>query len=118
MPEADKNNIIIFDVEPEQQTGPGGRPMQPRGGFDWLKKITGRSVPAEKVQQNVTQFLTSVQEMFAEGAAAKGYFTIDAVEIDAQISAEGQVGFMGSGVGMSGSAGIKFVLKRRAGNED
>ena len=37
---------------------------------------------------------------------------VDTVEINAQISANGQIGFMGSNVGMTGSTGIKFVLKR------
>ena len=113
MPEAKETSIIVFDVESEQQAGPGGRPLQPRGISDLLRKVAGHSVAVDRVKRNITQFLSSVQDMLAEGADAAGDFRVDTVEIDAQISAEGQVGFMGSGVGMSGSAGIKFVLKRR-----
>ena len=114
MNETAKTEIIIFDVDTEQQIGPNGRPIQPRGGFDFLRRITARAVPVEQVQQNVTNFLSSVQQMLAKEEAATGEFVIDAVEINAQISAEGQVGFMGSGVGVSGSAGIKFILKRKS----
>jgi hypothetical protein len=113
MPDVKKDSIIIFDVEPEQQAGPGGRPLQPRGGLDVLKRIAGRSVPIEQVQNNITGFLSNVQDMLAKSVETSGDFSVQVVEINAQISGEGQVGFMGSGIGVSGSAGITFVLKRR-----
>lgn len=41
-----------------------------------------------------------------------GNFKIDSVEVDPQISGDGHVGFMGSQVGICGSAGIKFKFNR------
>ena len=40
-----------------------------------------------------------------------GNYKVDTVEISAKITAEGQIGLMGTHVGMSGETGIKFVFK-------
>ena len=88
--------------------------MQPRGITDMFRKAIGRAIPVEQVQQNMTQFLANIQEILAKGAEVSGEFWLDTIEINAQISAEGQIGFMGNNVGTAGSAGIKFLLKRRS----
>ena len=41
-----------------------------------------------------------------------GNFIMDSIEINAEVSAGGKVGFMGTEVGISGTHGIKFVFKR------
>jgi len=111
MPEKGENTIIVFDVEPEWQIGPGGRPLKARGIGEKVVKAT--SVAIEEVQKNMTRFLSGIRDTLDKGAAIKGEYEVDTVEINAQISAEGQIGFMGSNVGMMGSAGITFVFKRR-----
>jgi hypothetical protein len=74
--------------------------------------LKANAISVDQVQQNLTQFLSNLQNILSEGAAIAGDFKVDTVEVDAQISSEGQIGFMGSQVGMSGSTGIKFVFKR------
>jgi hypothetical protein len=115
MPEKKNSTIVVFDVEPEPQVGPGGRPIQPRGMWDTARKVTGHVLPLDELQQNMEHFVSGVQQMLAHSAAAAGEFALNTVEINAQISANGQVGFMGSGVSTTGAASIKFVLTRNKG---
>ena len=115
MPDPQEPTVLILDLESEPQAGPGGRPFQPRGVLDAVRKLTGRAVPVGQLQENMTAFLTGVQEIVAKSADMQGGFRLETVEIDAQITAEGKFALMGSSVGMAGSAGIKFVLKRGGG---
>jgi len=115
MPEKEENTLVVFDLEPEWQMGPGGRPLKARGVGEKVVKAT--SVAVDEVQKNMIRFLTSIRDTLAKGAAIAGEYEVDTVEINAQISADGQIGFMGSNVGMAGSAGIKFVFKRRRTGE-
>jgi hypothetical protein len=116
MPDQPEPTVLILDVESEpQQLGPDGRPIHQRGVMDAIRKLTGRAVPVAELQQNMTGFLTGIQEVIAKSDEMHGGFRLDTVEIDAQITADGKFALMGSSVGMSGSAGIKFVLKRGGG---
>ena len=110
MPEKEDAKLIVFDVESGWEIGPGGRPLRARGIGE--KVVKASSVAVDEVQKNMTKFLSGIRDTLAKGAAITGEYEVDTVEINAQISAEGQIGFMGSNVGMMGSAGIKFIFKR------
>ena len=60
----------------------------------------------------MVRFISSVQQLIDKTSDQLGDYNIDKVEVNAGISAKGEIGFMGTNVGMSGTAGIKFVFKK------
>jgi hypothetical protein len=108
--------ILIFDVESGSQAGPGGPLLRSRGVSEKVVKAT--AVAVDQVEKNMTRFLSGVGDIINRGAEVNGEYEVETVEVNAQISADGQIGFMGSGVGMTGSAGITFVFKRKKPKTD
>ncbi len=90
----------------------GERPLQPR--LDYSKRATrvAVAVPFESLHANMRTFLDGAHELLAQETERKDKYAVDSVEVSAQISADGKVGFLGSGVGISGEASVKFVFKR------
>ena len=68
------------------------------------------SVPALK--KNMDSFFNQIKEILDSGTDQFGMFQISEIEICAQISGEGQVALMGSGVKIEAQGGIKFTLCR------
>jgi hypothetical protein len=111
--------IIIFDaeIESEESTASGPRPAGVRDALRRFKVKTSE-VTVDQLKKNINDFLTNVEDIL-EDTKLSGNYGVDSVEVNAEISANGQVGFMGTGIGLAGKTGIKFVLKRsaRTGNE-
>ena len=103
--------ILVFDVESSSQARPGG-PLLRSGGVS-EKVIKATAVAVDQVEKNMARFLSGVGDIINKGAELTGEYEVETVEVNAQISADGQIGFMGSGIGMTGSAGITFVFKRK-----
>ncbi|MEA3548287.1 MAG: hypothetical protein U9R66_11565 [Thermodesulfobacteriota bacterium] len=102
-------NIFVSDSENLESSGT--RRMDVRGE----QKGHGTrmvEVPSEELIANMSDFLENTQELLAQGEKTDGPYKVDTVEITAQISVEGKVGFMGSGLGLKGDTGIKFVFKK------
>jgi len=112
MSEEKKRTILIFDVESGSHIEPSGPLLRSRGVHE--KVIRATAVAVDQVEKNMTQFLSGIGDIIARGADVVGEYEVDTVEVNAQISADGQIGFMGSGIGMTGSAGITFVFKRKS----
>lgn len=110
-----ERKMIIFDVDIEAVpvTVEGG--PQPtnvlRNAVRWFKAKPSE-VTVDQVKKNMKNFLNDVEGILEEGSRFSGKYAIDTVEINAEISANGQVGFMGTGVGLAGKTGLKFVFKR------
>ena len=108
--------ITIFEVAADVPTpasataSAGARPLHARGVQDVIVRATERAV--DDVRVNMARFVKSVQEILAEAASTAWQFEIDTVEISAQVSGEGKVGFAGTGINVRGDTGIKFVFKR------
>ena len=107
----EKPTIRVFDVESVSQ----GRPSGPllRSGRVGEKVMKATAVAVDQVEKNMAQFLSGIGDVISRGAEITGEYEVDTVEVNAQISADGQIGFMGSGIGVTGSAGITFVFKRQ-----
>ena len=101
--------MYVFSSE-SVQTGPDGRPTFTRG-LD-SKAVRAGLVPMSKLEENMGRFLDGTQSLLEKGTKKKGDFKVSTVEVYAQISADGKIGFLGSGAGVSGEAGIKFVFTR------
>ena len=110
MPNNPKDTIVIFDVAVQSTGGPGGRPLQARG---WDVMVRASEQAVDLVQQNMTRFIKGVQSILADGAALVGAFQMDTVEVNAQITGEGKIGFAGTGATVEGVSSIKIVFKRK-----
>ncbi len=115
MPDKTKETITIFDVAVQPVSAQGTRPLQPRGAMDRMVQASEQAIGV--VQRNMTQFIKGVQAILAEGAALNGAFEMDSVEINAQITGEGKIGFAGSGLILEGASGIKIVFKKKSAEE-
>ncbi|MFC1981255.1 hypothetical protein ACFLVN_03345 [Chloroflexota bacterium] len=103
--------ILVFDVGSISDVRPSGPLL--RSGRIGEKVIKATAVAVDQVEKNMTRFLSGVGDIINRGAEVTGEYEVETVEVNAQISADGQIGFMGSGIGMTGSAGITFVFKRK-----
>jgi hypothetical protein len=105
--------IVVFDVqlvtpvdsERVSEAGMGQKLLNAIG-------IKSTSLDSDYIQNKVTEFVSSMHEIISKSAAESREFKVDTVEVNAEISAEGQIGLMGTHAGMKGTTGIKFVFKR------
>jgi hypothetical protein len=106
MPEKPKT-VLVFaggaDVDRD------GRPDFTRGLADVPRAA---AVPLDRLEQNVREFLAAAQSLIDAGAVVKGAMKLTEVQVQAQISAEGQVGFLGTGASVAAQASVSFVFRR------
>ncbi len=113
MNENNPDKLVIFDLSqaiPQEQRSHGFRD---RGGGLKERVSHAHEVAVDELANNMTHFLSGIERTLSQGAAVTGEFQVDTVEVNAQISASGKVGLMGTGIGLEGQAGITFVFKRR-----
>lgn len=103
---------IISAVVEVLAPGPEGRPLaprqRPRAATTVL--VTERSV--DEVQANLTRFVSQVSDMLDTARSEISGYVLETVEVAAEITGEGKVGFMGTGVNLGGSTGLKIVFRR------
>jgi hypothetical protein len=90
-----------------------GRPLAPRRLGDAAKavRITERSV--EEVKANLSRFVSQVSEMLDAARSEIEGYVLETVEVAAEITGEGKVGFMGTGVNLGGSTSLKIVFRKK-----
>lgn len=105
--------IVIFDAQLEARVD-SERVSQAGMGQKLLNVIGIRSTSLDTnyIQNKVDEFVSSMHEIISKSTTESREFKVDTVEVNAEISAEGQIGLMGTHAGMKGTAGIKFVFKR------
>ena len=105
--------IVVFDVQLGTTTD-SERVSQAGMGEKFLNIIGIRSTSLDSryIQNKVTEFVSSMHEIISKSTHESKEFRVETVEVNAEISAEGQIGLMGTHAGMKGTAGIKFVFKR------
>lgn len=85
------------------------------------KKLRGAmqavEVDIDTLSQNLVGFIENVRGMLAKVSSDAEQFQVEKVEVSAQIGAEGEVGFLGTGVKAKGGASLKIVLERRKDRE-
>lgn len=102
--------LIVFDVVDVQ---PGGvvRPTRARGEVGAAAYAVETSTGA--IEESLTGFIQTVKSMLERVEDDEGNFHVDTVEVTAQVSTEGKVGFMGVGLGAKASSGMKILFARR-----
>ena len=83
-----------------------------RGFSDSLVKGAVNSVSVAILKENMASFFGQLREILDNGADRIGVFDVEEVEVSAQITGDGKVCMMGSGVQVGVQGGIKFLLKR------
>lgn len=105
-----EDTIIIIDTIEPADGKHMDRLIRSRGLKDTLVKTSEYSV--SYIKENMTNFIKSMQSILSDSAKAAGEFQIDKVEINAQVTGEGKIGFAGTGFNLQGASGIKITLKK------
>ncbi len=86
-----------------------------RGAFsDSVKKSAIKAVSVVDLKENMNYFFNQLREILDPGKEKIGSFELNQVEVSAQITRDGKVCLMGSGVEIGLHGGLKFILKRKA----
>jgi hypothetical protein len=102
---ADRKTLWVVTAEPEAQAPVHrGAVARPSGG--------ARAMDVNALRENIKQFLTILEQLLPEQMATVGGFRLEEVEVNAEITGEGSLMLLGTGVRASALGGIKFVLKR------
>ena len=71
-----------------------------------------KALEVEVLRENLTRFLLVLQDMLPAEMADVGDFRLEEVEVNAEVTGEGSLMLLGTGVRAAGMGGIKFVLRR------
>jgi len=107
--------LVIFSVEysPTEKSG-----IEEAGVGSRVRDVFSKAIvkPKEIVvndfKENLSRFLQNMDDILTTSKRKYGDYIMDSIEINAEVSAEGKIGLMGSEVGVSGTHGIKFIFKR------
>jgi hypothetical protein len=92
-------------------TEQGGGAM--RGFDDQARKIVERSVAIEALRDGFTRFLGELRQVVTADSPRVGEFVLEEITFSAEIGADGEFKLLGSGVGISASSAVSFVLRRQ-----
>ena len=109
------DTILIITNDPVVTELPDGRPLAPR------LRGTGPRIHERRVDEvkaSMTRFLGQMSDILAGASALGSGYAVDTVEVNAELTGEGKVGFLGSGASVGGSAGFKIVFRRVSAGGD
>lgn len=75
-------------------------------------RVARQRVPAKQLQENVEAFVRAMGHAIAGVPSLLSGYSIDSIEISAEISASGKVSLLGNGGELAGKGGIAFTLTR------
>jgi hypothetical protein len=83
-----------------------------RGIGETLAKGAINTVSVSTLKKSMESFFRQLREILDTGRERIGAFEVDQVEVSAQITGDGKVCLMGSGVKIGVQGGVTFLLKR------
>lgn len=95
------------------------RSMERDRGFKDKLKAAGESVTQyvemapERLAVEVKDFLGKLEGILGGLPQKVGEFALEELELSAEITAEGEVAFLGTGAKLGGTGGLKFTFKRK-----
>jgi hypothetical protein len=95
-------------------------PMTPyttRGGQDG-KRTSKQPLKVEELTTNVNIFIQQLGKVLESTPDTLGKFHFEEFEIHADISADGTLAILGSGVHAGASSGLKFVFRRSSASSE
>src|SRR5438876_8260633 len=97
-------------TDPHMLTVVGFESIKERGLED--RRLVSRQVDAERLSEQVTLFLQSLETVLGNQPDQLGKYTLDAISVTAEVSAKGTVGLLGTGAELAGKGGLTFTFKR------
>jgi hypothetical protein len=70
-------------------------------------------IPTDKLNDQLLGFMDKVGAMVGSLPENLGKFTLQEIELSLEITAKGEIGFLGTGGGLEGTGGIKMTLRRK-----
>lgn len=109
----DENTINIFSSEmppTSEDEFLSGDGLQKKAG----ELLQAHAVDVTVLENNVRNFFVNINSVLSRTKEVENAgFSLQEIEFTLQLSAEGQVGFLGTGAKAAGQGGIKFVIKRQ-----
>lgn len=110
----DKRRVWVVTAEPE----PPEPATAARRGLPVRTAPSGaKAFEVEVLRDNMRQFLAVLQEVLPTEMTTVGDFRVDEVEVSAEVTGEGSLMLLGTGVRAAGAGGIKFILRRINGKQ-
>ena len=111
MPE-ESTSAILITTSLDGERGPG---RTERGLSDAVAESVLKAVPVQVLKTNMGHFFDQLRDILSTGPETIGDFEVSQVEVSAQITGDGQVSLIGSGLKIGVKGGVTFVLKRAQG---
>lgn len=105
-----EDKLVIFEVTDTPAIP--GRPTHARGQLD-NSAAQAIETSAGAIEQSLTGFINAVKTMLEKVEDEAGLYKLSKVEVAAQVSSQGKVGFMGVGLAASASSSLKIEFTRR-----
>jgi hypothetical protein len=77
-----------------------------------VSRSVANAIPVETLKNNVQRFFEQLNEILAPGEDTIGDFRVSEVRVAAEITGDGQVSLMGSGVKVGMHGGFTLILTR------
>ena len=103
----DKRSVWVVTAEPEAP------PQLRRGVPVRTGPSVAKALEVEVLRENMARFLLVLQDMLPAEMADVGQFRLEEEEVNAEVTGEGSLMLLGTGVRAAGMGGIKFILRRR-----
>jgi hypothetical protein len=97
-------DVLVFaygDVKTQQKGFLGGQ-----------KGIVSVPLPVDTIRKNLGDFLACLDQILPDGDTPKKGYGLDSFEVAVSIDAKGQVGFLGTGAEVGGSATLTLSFKK------
>ncbi len=98
-----QDTIIIFS---DSQSSP-----QLKGVISTRARIPN-VINVDDLKTNIQKFLSSMDKVVQSSPEKIGKYSLDTIQINAEINGEGSVGLLGTGTKLGGSVGISFTLNK------
>ena len=106
---ADEHILVLTGLSDQPEAD---RTERERGPGDRILKRAINTVSVSTLKENMHAFFHQLQEVIGPGKETIGAFELSQIEVTAQVTGDGKVCLLGSGVKIEVQGGIKFILKR------
>jgi hypothetical protein len=79
-----------------------------------VRRLVPRELDAEALEDNVSEFLESIEGILSKAPEVIGNFRIREFTVTAEITAEGKLSLVAVGGGMAATGGLTFTFERVA----
>jgi hypothetical protein len=83
-----------------------------KGLLDSQRGVVSSQLPIATIKNNLDNFLASLNQMLPDADSPKKGYGLDGFEVAVSIDAKGQVGFLGTGAEVGGSATLTLSFKK------